>query len=255
MQSSHLFKRDAEGVPHIKIVIWGPSLAGKTSMLTVFNILKRIEDPDLVYSELKRIDDPSGRTIYYDQSIFELPKGQGTSLPLLRYQVWTVAGQERHRDTRRIVIRGADGIIIMFDPSKEQWEANKKSLAELKTLMGDELGSKIPFLVIVNKIDLPKEERTPTEEFMQLLVEMGLATNVGEAYMKTLEISCLEARNDLLALPRRPDWRELIDGKGRLKREARPESVRRVAQPIEQITRMIIENKIKQHKTKPQPEA
>ncbi len=254
MQSSHLFKRDAEGVPHIKIVIWGPSLAGKTSMLTVFNILKRIEDPELVYSELKRIDDPSGRTIYYDQSIFELPKGQGTSLPLLRYQVWTVAGQERHKDTRKIVIRGADGIIIMFDPTKEQWEANKRSLLELIELVGEELGTKIPFLVVVNKIDLPKEERTPTEEFMKLLVEVGLAKDIGEAYMKTLEISCLEARNDLLMLPRRPDWRQLIDQNGRLKREARPDSVRRVAQPIEQITRMIIEQKIKQHKAKPTQE-
>ena len=250
MQASHLFKRDAEGVPHIKIVIWGPSLAGKTSMLTVFNILKRIEDPDKVYSELKRIDDPSGRTIYYDQSIFELPKGGGTSFPLLRYKVWTVAGQQRHKDTRKIVIKGADGIIIMFDPTKEQWEANRQSLIELKGLVGEQLGKTLPFLIVLNKMDLPKEQRTPTEEFMKLLVEQGLAKDVGEAYMRTVEISCLNARNDLLALPRRPDWRNLIDGNGHLKREARPESVKKVAYPIEQVTRLIIEQKIKQYKEK-----
>lgn len=240
-----VFKFDSEGVPTIKIVFWGCSLAGKTSALTVYNILRRIEDPEHIYSELKKINDPAGRTIYYDQSIFDLPRGQGTALPALRYAVWTVAGQKRHYDTRRIVIRGADGLIIMFDPSNEQWNDNVDALKELVELVGDELKSgELPFLIVLNKIDLPKSERVNTEKFMALLVEVRLAKDVGDAYMRTLEMSCLDARNDLVSLPSLPNWREMIDENGRLKRGFRPDSVRRVAAPIEQITRMIIQNKI-----------
>ena len=82
---SNIFKRDVEGIPTIKITIFGPSLAGKTSLLTIYSILKKVESPDQVYSELKKIEDPTGRTALFDQSVFTLPRGQGTSLPLMRY--------------------------------------------------------------------------------------------------------------------------------------------------------------------------
>ena len=61
-----VFKRDVEGVPTIKLTVFGPSLAGKTSLLTIYSILKKVENPDSVYSEIKKIDDPSGRTALFD---------------------------------------------------------------------------------------------------------------------------------------------------------------------------------------------
>ena len=60
-----------------------------------------------------------------------------------------------------------------------------------------------------------------------------------------MDMSCLEARNDLLAMPRQKDWREKLDSSGRLKREARPSSVVKSAQPIEVLTRLVIEHKIR----------
>ncbi|MHA1258383.1 MAG: ADP-ribosylation factor-like protein [Candidatus Heimdallarchaeaceae archaeon] len=245
-----IFKVDGSGVPYLKLVIYGPSLAGKTSMLTVYNVLRKVEDPETIYSSLKKIDDPSGRTIFYDQSTFELPKGQGVSVPKLRYQVWTVAGQKRHYIQRKVVLEGADGLIFMFDPSKNMWEDNVESLDELLSLKRDVLGKSLPFLIVLNKIDLPAEERTPTDKFLDLLIERGLATNKGEAYMRVIETSCLQARNDLMNLLRSPDIKSMLDEYGRLKKGARPLSVQKVAQPIEQLTRDIVVHRVKTAKNK-----
>ncbi|MHA1224990.1 MAG: hypothetical protein ACTSP3_17410, partial [Candidatus Heimdallarchaeaceae archaeon] len=228
-----IFKVDGSGVPYLKLVIYGPSLAGKTSMLTVYNVLRKVEDPETIYSSLKKIDDPSGRTIFYDQSTFELPKGQGVSVPKLRYQVWTVAGQKRHYIQRKVVLEGADGLIFMFDPSKNMWEDNVESLDELLSLKRDVLGKSLPFL-----------------KFLDLLIERGLATNKGEAYMRVIETSCLQARNDLMNLLRSPDIKSMLDEYGRLKKGARPLSVQKVAQPIEQLTRDIVVHRVKTAKNK-----
>ncbi len=246
---NQIFKRDAEGIPTIKLVIYGPSLAGKTSLLSIYSILKKVESPEQVYSDLKKIEDPSGRTALFDQSVFELPKGQGTTLPLMRYALYSVAGQDRYRETRKVVLRGTDGLMIMLDPSVEQYDSNKASLQELMELMGDQLKSnEVPWILVVNKMDLPKEQRTSTEDIMKLMIEVGLVDNIGDAYQRLHEMSCLQARDDLLAMPKRADWKELLDTSGRLRRDARPESVIRAAAPIENLTRMVIEHKIRKIK-------
>jgi len=136
----------------------------------------------------------------------------------------------------------------MFDPSKNMWEDNVESLIELISLKGDTLGKSLPFLIVLNKIDLPPEERTPTDKFLDLLVEKKLADNKGDAYMRVIETSCLQARNELMTLLRSPDIKSLLDEYGRLKRSARPLSVQKVAQPIEQLTREIIIQRAKSAK-------
>ncbi len=243
---NQIFKRDAEGVPTIKLVIFGPSLAGKTSLLAIYSILKKVESPEQVYSDLKKIEDPSGRTALFDQSVFELPKGQGTTLPLMRYALYSVAGQDRYKETRKVVLRGTDGLMIMLDPSVEQFDSNKESLIELMNLLGEQINSnELPWILVINKVDLPQEQRTGTEEIMKLLIEIGLVQNIGEAYQKVHEMSCLQAKDDLLAMPKRQDWKELLDTSGRLRRDARPQSVIRAAAPIENLTRLVIEHKIR----------
>jgi mutual gliding-motility protein MglA len=248
---NQIFKRDAEGIPTIKLVIFGPSLAGKTSLLSIYSILKKVESPEQVYSDLKKIEDPSGRTALFDQSVFELPKGQGTALPLMRYALYSVAGQDRYKETRKVVLRGTDGLMVMLDPTIEQYDYNKSSLEELVDLVGDQINNNdLPWILVVNKTDLPKEQRSSTDDIMKLMIETGLVKNVGEAFERLHEMSCLVARNDLLAMPKRPDWRELLDSSGRLRRDARPESVIKAAAPIENLTRQVIEHKIRKIKAK-----
>jgi GTPase SAR1 family protein len=243
---SNIFKRDVEGIPTIKITIFGPSLAGKTSLLTIYSILKKVESPDQVYSELKKIEDPTGRTALFDQSVFTLPRGQGTSLPLMRYALYSVAGQDRYRETRKVVLKGTDGLMVMLDPHNDQWKSNVDSLKELMELKGEEMTSgRLPWLLVVNKIDIPLDQRKTTKDFFDLMVEVGLVNNHSEAFNKYTEMSCLNAKNDLLAMPRKKDWKEHLDSSGRLKRESRPDSVLKAARPIEMLTRLVIEHKIK----------
>ncbi len=243
---SSIFKRDLDGIPIIKLTIFGPSLAGKTSLLSIYSILKKVENPDQVYSELKKIEDPSGQTALFDQSVFTLPKGQGTSLPLLRYALYSVAGQDRYRETRKVVLNGTDGLMIMVDPTIEQWEANRASLKELMELLGPELTTgKLPWVFVINKIDLPEDRRKKTSDFYDLMVEVGLVKKHSEAFERVMEMSCLQARNDLLAMPKQKDWKEHLDASGRLKRESRPNSVAQAAKAIEILTRRVIEHKLK----------
>ncbi|MCK4845151.1 MAG: hypothetical protein KAS95_05735, partial [Candidatus Heimdallarchaeota archaeon] len=101
------------------------------------------------------------------------------------------------------------------------------------------------FLIVLNKIDLPKEERIPTDKFLDLLVDKNLSINKGDAYMRVIETSCLQARNELMKLLRSPDIKGHLDEYGRLKRSSRPNNVAKVSQPIEQLTREIIIHRIK----------
>ncbi len=246
----NIFKIDSAGVPYVKLVYWGPSLAGKTTALTIYNVLKKLENPEQIYSDLKKIEDPSGRTLFYDHTTFELPKGQGTSLPAFRYQVWSVAGQKRHKHQRAVVLTGADGIIIMFDVAKAQWENNVDSLKELIEVTKGELGKSIPYVVVLNKIDLPADQKTPTEDFVKLLVDLGVEKDTGSAVLKVIETSCLQAKEDLKKLLSSPDRDKYLDEYGRLKRAMRPESVKKVAMPIEHLTREIIVKRIEALKKK-----
>ena len=95
-------KRDHEGVPTCKVVFWGPTMAGKTTALTIFKVLKSLEDPENVYKFLK-LEDPTGRTLFFDQAIFGVGKDPRTGLPYLKYHIFTVPGQDRHVGQRKVV--------------------------------------------------------------------------------------------------------------------------------------------------------
>ena len=70
-------------------------------------------------------------------------------------QVYTCAGQRRHKFQRKTILNGVDGVIFVWDAQKEQWDENVWSLDELIALLGNRLGKTIPFLVQINKMDLP----------------------------------------------------------------------------------------------------
>ena len=99
--------------------------------------------------------------------------------------------------------------------------------------------------VFLSHLSFPFEERIPTDKFLDLLIEKKLAKNKGDAYMRVIETSCLQARNELMHLLRSPDIKSKLDEYGRLKKGARPLSVQKVAQPIEQLTREIVIHRVK----------
>ncbi|MFX0181705.1 MAG: hypothetical protein ACFE95_01385 [Candidatus Hodarchaeota archaeon] len=234
-----VIKRDHQGVPVVKIVFWGPTLAGKTTALTITKVLKSLEDPVNVYKFLK-LEDPTGRTLFFDQGIFGIGR-TAAGLPILKYHLFTVPGQERHAGQRKVVLRGAHGLIAVVDSEKSRWEENKFSLHEINDLAGDKLASgALPYHIMLNKMDLPRQQRISSLEVGKLLSESGAAANLKDAAVRIVEVSCLEARDDLKSLLSSGDRSKIVDPEGRLKKEYRPQSVNRVIKPVEALIREII---------------
>ena len=136
-------RKDAEGRIRLKVVFWGPSLGGKTTCLRwLYDQVQGLEK-----GKFTQLADPTGRTLSFDFAPM-----QATSTVV--FDVYTTAGQERHRGQRKVVIQGVDGVILVVDSTKSQMEENKESLNELKEIVPT-LGKDIPLVVVLNKRDLP----------------------------------------------------------------------------------------------------
>lgn len=135
---------------NLKIVYYGPALSGKTTNLE--QIHQRIDPSrrgDLV--SLKTYED---RTLYFDFLQLELGKINGLTPKI---QLYTVPGQAFYEASRRLVLRGADGIVFVADSSSnrindniDSWNNMNKHLVSLN-LPPDQ----IPIVVQFNKQDLP----------------------------------------------------------------------------------------------------
>ena len=237
---SAALKTDHDGVPVCKIVYWGPTMAGKTTALTIVKVLKTLEDPGNTYKFLK-LEDPTGRTLFFDQAVFGLGTDKSTGLPYMKYHIYTVPGQDRHAGQRKVVLQGANALIVVIDSEKKRWDENRNSLIEVNELIGERISSgDLPWFVVVNKMDLPAEERISALEIGKLLVEAGVHGNMRDAASRIVETSCLQAKDDLKELLSKSDRAAITDSDGKLKKSARPRSVQRVVQPIEALLREII---------------
>ena len=114
--------------------------------------------------KMQSIVDPTGRTLFFDRTVM----GVGG----VKMQVYTVAGQRRHKFQRKTILNGVDGIIFVWDAQKEQWNENVWSLEELLDHLGEKLGKKIPIIIMLNKLDLPNV--IENNKIMELLKEKNL---------------------------------------------------------------------------------
>ncbi|NHI91767.1 MAG: hypothetical protein EAX96_04625 [Candidatus Lokiarchaeota archaeon] len=135
--------RGQDGKLVFKIVYWGSSLSGKTTAVNWMFHKEGMSTSD----KLQSIVDPTGRTLFFDR----MSAGVGG----VNFQVYTVAGQKRHKFQRKTVLNGVDGIIFVWDAQRDQTEENLWSLDELIGHLAGKLGKEIPFLVQMNKMDLP----------------------------------------------------------------------------------------------------
>jgi hypothetical protein len=133
-----------------KIVYYGPGLGGKTTNLRVLH--ERLEPRTA--GELVQLATESDRTIYFDLLPVELGDIKGYRI---RFQLATVPGQTAFDETRRVVLKGADGIVFVADSqwtllpkNLESWQSLKENLAA-NGLAFDTM----PVVVQYNKRDLP----------------------------------------------------------------------------------------------------
>lgn len=134
-----------------KIVYYGPGLCGKTTNLQFVHQ----NLPDKVRGKMLSLATKTDRTLFFDFLPMDLGDIRGMRT---RMQLYTVPGQVFYNETRKLVLKGADGIVFVADSQKEMLGADIeafKNLEENLKAHGLTL-SEMPHVIQFNKRDLPK---------------------------------------------------------------------------------------------------
>jgi mutual gliding-motility protein MglA len=132
-----------------KVVYYGPGLCGKTTNL---QYIYRKTSPTS-RGEIVSLETETDRTLFFDL----LPIDVGTISGFkARFQLYTVPGQVFYNSTRKLVLRGVDGLVFIADSQVPMLEANMESLLNLKQNLADQnlLIDEIPLVFQYNKRDL-----------------------------------------------------------------------------------------------------
>ncbi|MBA3557868.1 MAG: GTPase domain-containing protein [Gemmatimonadaceae bacterium] len=133
-----------------KIVYYGPGLGGKTTNLE--HIYGKVS-PDS-RGKLISLATETERTLFFDFLPVDLGTIRGFKT---RFHLYTVPGQVYYNASRKLILKGVDGVVFVGDSQVERMEANQESMQNLYDNMA-EYGydlTKIPFVVQYNKRDLP----------------------------------------------------------------------------------------------------
>lgn len=184
---------------HVKIVYYGPGRGGKTTNL--IHIHRAMTDA--VRGQMVSIDTKQDRTLFFDFLPLSLGKIFGFDI---RIQLFTVPGQVIYNATRKLVLKGVDGVAFIADAQETQREKNMESLDNLRDNLKD-MGidiAQIPLVLQYNKMDLAAEG-IPLLTIDQMQKDMNTVYNApyftssavtGEGVFETLrEISKLTVKN------------------------------------------------------------
>jgi len=133
-----------------KIVYYGPGLCGKTTNL------QHIYDSTAQEAKGKLISlaTETDRTLFFDFMPLELGTVRGFKT---RFHLYTVPGQVYYDASRKLILKGVDGVVFVADSRDEQMDANIESLYNLEenlSTQGYDL-MKLPYVLQLNKRDLP----------------------------------------------------------------------------------------------------
>jgi signal recognition particle receptor subunit beta len=140
-----------------KIVYYGPGLCGKTTNL------QHIFESTAPQSRGKLISlaTETDRTLFFDFMPLELGTVRGFKT---RFHLYTVPGQVFYDASRKLILKGVDGVVFVADSQEERMDANVESLYNLEENLqtqGYDL-MKLPYVLQLNKRDLPNV--IPVEE-------------------------------------------------------------------------------------------
>ncbi len=149
-----------------KIVYYGPGLCGKTTNL------QHIFDATAPQSRGKLISlaTETDRTLFFDFMPLELGTVRGFKT---RFHLYTVPGQVFYDASRKLILKGVDGVVFVADSQEERMDANIEALYNLEENLraqGYDL-AKIPYVLQLNKRDLPNT--VPLEDLTAELQRKG----------------------------------------------------------------------------------
>jgi len=134
-----------------KVVYYGPGLCGKTTNLQYIHQ----NLPETVKGKMLSLATKTDRTLFFDFLPLDLGDIRGMKT---RVQLYTVPGQVFYNETRKLVLKGVDGVVFVADSQKEMLGPNAESFKNLEeNLKGHGLTlAEMPHVIQFNKRDLPK---------------------------------------------------------------------------------------------------
>ena len=187
-----------------KIVYYGPGRCGKTTNLE--QIFKSYQKQ--VTGEMVSVNTEGDRTLFFDFLPMGLGKIKGCDV---RVQLYTVPGQVQYASTRKLVLRGVDGVVFVADSLEVRREKNMTSLKDLQQNLAEQGLNifKIPLVLQYNKRDLGEQGMPilPTEvldkdlnsklKVPALPASALVGKGVGETLRKCLAITLKNLQKEL----------------------------------------------------------
>ena len=149
-----------------KIVYYGPGLCGKTTNL---QWIYDKTNPN-AKGKLISLATETDRTLFFDFLPLELGTVRGFKT---RFHLYTVPGQVFYDASRKLILKGVDGVIFVADSQNERMDANVEAIDNLMVNLkaqGYDLMA-IPYVLQLNKRDLPNV--APVDEMARLLRKKG----------------------------------------------------------------------------------
>ncbi len=164
-----------------KIVYYGSGLSGKTTNIEY--IYSNIDPTNR--GKLFSVNTTTERTLFFDFLPVNIGKIKGMDL---RVHLYSVAGQVFYDASRRLILKGCDGIIFVVDSQKERMDANIESFNNLKKnlLMNSIIMEKVPLVIQYNKVDLPNA--MPVEEMSRIFNPDGKHTEFKASAIKGTKV-------------------------------------------------------------------
>ena len=183
-----------------KVVYYGPGLCGKTTNL---QWIYSKTNPELK-GKMISLATETERTLFFDFLPLALGQIRGFKT---RFHLYTVPGQVFYDASRKLILKGVDGVVFVADSQVERMEANLESLDNLRVNLaeqGYEL-EKVPYVVQYNKRDLPNA--APLAELQRLLnparvPEFEACATVGKGVFETLKSVAKGVLTDLRRMAR-----------------------------------------------------
>ena len=133
-----------------KLVYYGPGLGGKTT--NVQYVYERSAQPNK--GKLISLATESDRTLFFDFMPLELGTIRGFRT---RFHLYTVPGQVFYDASRKIILKGVDGVVFVADSQEARYEANLESLRNLRENLVEHARDlrTLPYVLQLNKRDTP----------------------------------------------------------------------------------------------------
>lgn len=147
---------------NFKIVYYGPGLSGKTTNIkSIYNKIKLNSKGKLV-----SLATETERTLFFDFFPLDLGTIKGYKV---KFHLYTVPGQIYYSSSRKLILKGVDGVVFVADSQRERFEANIESVSDmLENLRDYNINfDTLPYVLQLNKRDLPNI--TPANELISTL--------------------------------------------------------------------------------------